>query len=93
MKTAEAFGAGLPAVRRQAALGDLCSRGPPDEGAPQERTRLGDSGHRRPARLRSFGNRGLIAIDLDGSCVWQRDLGAIDAYHGTAGSPLLYKDR
>jgi outer membrane protein assembly factor BamB len=41
----------------------------------------------------SFGARGLVAVDLDGKVVWHRDLGRMDAYHGTAGSPLLYKDR
>jgi outer membrane protein assembly factor BamB len=41
----------------------------------------------------SFGARGLFAFDLDGKLVWQRDLGPMEAYHGTAGSPLLYKDR
>jgi len=41
----------------------------------------------------SFGSRGLLALDLDGTLIWRRDLGPIDNYHGTAGSPLLYKDR
>ncbi len=41
----------------------------------------------------SFGNRGLVAFDMDGKIVWQQDLGSMEAYHGTAGSPLLYKDR
>jgi outer membrane protein assembly factor BamB len=41
----------------------------------------------------SFGTRGLFAFDVSGKIVWQRDLGAMDVYHGTAGSPLLYKDR
>jgi outer membrane protein assembly factor BamB len=41
----------------------------------------------------SFGTRGLLALDMNGKVVWQRDLGPMDAYHGTAGSPLLYKDR
>jgi len=41
----------------------------------------------------SFGARGLVAVDLDGKVLWHRDLGRMDAYHGTAGSPLLYKDR
>ena len=40
-----------------------------------------------------FGSRGLVAFDMNGKLVWHRDLGEIDAYHGTAGSPLLYKDR
>jgi outer membrane protein assembly factor BamB len=41
----------------------------------------------------SFGARGLFAFDFNGKLVWQRNLGPMDAYHGTAGSPLLYKDR
>ena len=41
----------------------------------------------------SFGTRGLMALDFSGKVVWQRDLGPMDAYHGTAGSPLLYKNR
>jgi outer membrane protein assembly factor BamB len=41
----------------------------------------------------SFGNKGLVAIDLSGKVVWHRSLGTFDNYHGTAGSPLLYKDR
>jgi outer membrane protein assembly factor BamB len=41
----------------------------------------------------SFGARGLLAFDFDGKVVWHRDLGPMEAYHGTAGSPLLYKDR
>jgi outer membrane protein assembly factor BamB len=40
-----------------------------------------------------FGPRGLFAFDLNGKLAWQQDLGMTDAYHGTAGSPLLYKDR
>ena len=41
----------------------------------------------------SFGARGLFALDFDGKILWERDLGPIAAYHGAAGSPLLYKDR
>jgi outer membrane protein assembly factor BamB len=41
----------------------------------------------------SFGPRGLLAVDLNGAIVWRRDLGSISAYHGSAGSPLLYRDR
>ena len=40
----------------------------------------------------SFGSRGMVAVDFDGTLVWHRDLGRIDNYHGPAGSPLLYKD-
>jgi outer membrane protein assembly factor BamB len=41
----------------------------------------------------SFGSRGLMAFDFEGKLVWRQDLGAINNYWGTAGSPLLYKDR
>lgn len=41
----------------------------------------------------SFGPRGLLALAMNGKQVWHRDLGPMEAYHGTAGSPLLYKDR
>ena len=40
-----------------------------------------------------FGNHGLLAVDLEGRQVWHRPLGPFDAYHGTASSPLLYRDR
>ncbi len=39
-----------------------------------------------------LGNHGLIAVDLDGRQLWHRSLGELNAYHGTACSPLLYKD-
>jgi len=41
----------------------------------------------------SFGARGLFAVDLSGTTVWKQDLGPMNNYHGTAGSPLLYRDR
>lgn len=41
----------------------------------------------------SFGSSGLLAIDLDGKMVWHRPIGQIANYHGSAGSPVLYKDR
>jgi outer membrane protein assembly factor BamB len=41
----------------------------------------------------SFGSRGLMAFTMEGKLAWHRDLGPIDNYWGTAGSPLLYKDR
>ena len=40
----------------------------------------------------SFGSRGLVAVDLDGTLLWHRELGRITNYHGSAGSPLLYED-
>ena len=41
----------------------------------------------------SFGNRGLMAFDFEGKLVWRQEFGPISNYWGTAGSPLLYKDR
>ena len=41
----------------------------------------------------SFGRHGLVAFDPAGKIVWQHRFGAIDNYHGPAGSPVLYKDR
>jgi outer membrane protein assembly factor BamB len=41
----------------------------------------------------SFGNKGVMAVDFTGKLLWHRSLGTFDNYHGTAGSPLLYKDR
>ena len=41
----------------------------------------------------SFGNKGLLALDLNGKVVWHRALGSVDTYHGTAGSPLLSQAR
>ena len=40
-----------------------------------------------------LGNHGLLAVDFRGKQLWHRSLGTFQAYHGTAGSPLLYKDR
>jgi outer membrane protein assembly factor BamB len=40
-----------------------------------------------------FGNKGVMAVDFSGKVLWHRSLGRFDNYHGTAGSPLLYKDK
>jgi hypothetical protein len=40
-----------------------------------------------------LGNHGLFAVDMNGKPVWHQSLGPFDAYHGTAGSPLLYQNR
>jgi outer membrane protein assembly factor BamB len=40
-----------------------------------------------------LGNHGLFTVDMTGKPVWHQPLGPFDAYHGSAGSPLLYKDR
>jgi outer membrane protein assembly factor BamB len=41
----------------------------------------------------SFGTHGLAAFDFNGKVVWQQKLGDLRNYHGSAGSPVLYKDR
>ena len=41
----------------------------------------------------SFGNLGLAAVDFQGKVVWRQSLGPIQNYHGSAGSPVLYRDR
>ena len=41
----------------------------------------------------SFGTHGLMAVDFKGKIVWRRPVGLLDNYHGSAGSPILYKDR
>jgi outer membrane protein assembly factor BamB len=41
----------------------------------------------------SFGTHGIVAFDFSGKIVWHADLGQIQNYHGSAGSPLLYRDR
>jgi len=41
----------------------------------------------------SFGTHGLAALDFSGQIVWHVKPGALANYHGSAGSPVLYKDR
>ena len=41
----------------------------------------------------SFGTHGLAAFDFSGRIVWHRQLGDLRNYHGSAGSPVLYKGR
>jgi hypothetical protein len=40
----------------------------------------------------SFGAQGLVATDLEGRLLWHATVGRLDNYHGSAGSPVLYKD-
>jgi len=40
----------------------------------------------------SFGQQGLVALDLDGNLVWHKQIEDLDNYHGSAGSPVLYED-
>ena len=39
-----------------------------------------------------MGNHGVMAVDFSGKMAWHRPFAEIPAFHGTAGSPLLYKD-
>lgn len=41
----------------------------------------------------SFGSHGVAAFDFAGKLVWRQKLGDLSNYHGSAGSPVLYKDR
>jgi outer membrane protein assembly factor BamB len=41
----------------------------------------------------SFGTHGLAAFDFSGKLVWHQKVGDLNNYHGSAGSPVLYKDR
>ncbi|HSC26927.1 MAG TPA: PQQ-binding-like beta-propeller repeat protein [Vicinamibacterales bacterium] len=41
----------------------------------------------------SFGTHGLAAFDFSGKLLWHQKLGDLRNYHGSAGSPVLYKDR
>ena len=40
-----------------------------------------------------LGAHGVLAVDFSGKQAWHKPVGAIQASHGSAGSPLLYKDR
>src|SRR5262249_27463290 len=41
----------------------------------------------------SFGTHGMAAFDFSGRLLWHQKLGDVYNYHGSAGSPVLYKDR
>ncbi|MDQ3486444.1 MAG: PQQ-like beta-propeller repeat protein [Acidobacteriota bacterium] len=41
----------------------------------------------------SFGSHGLIAVDFSGKVAWHNRVGRLANTHGSAGSPILYKDR
>jgi outer membrane protein assembly factor BamB len=43
--------------------------------------------------IASFGTHGLAAFDFNGKILWHTKLGDLSNYHGSAGSPVLYKDR
>lgn len=40
-----------------------------------------------------FGNHGLLALDMNGKIAWHKSFGSLNAFHGTASSPLLLGDR
>ncbi|HSR67716.1 MAG TPA: PQQ-binding-like beta-propeller repeat protein [Acidobacteriota bacterium] len=41
-----------------------------------------------------LGGHGLMAVDFEGKIAWTAGVGDVSrAFHGTAGSPLLYKDK
>lgn len=40
----------------------------------------------------SFGTHGLVAFDFDGKIAWHTKIPALDNYHGSAGSPILYQN-
>ncbi len=40
-----------------------------------------------------FGSGGVMAVDFEGRAVWHRSFGMVTLYHGSGGSPLLYRDR
>ncbi|MDQ3071068.1 MAG: PQQ-like beta-propeller repeat protein [Acidobacteriota bacterium] len=40
-----------------------------------------------------LGPQGVMAVDFAGKLAWHAPVGAVQGSHGTAGSPLLYKDR
>ena len=39
-----------------------------------------------------FGTHGLYAFDFDGKIVWHAQVPKLDNYHGSAGSPVLYRN-
>ena len=41
----------------------------------------------------SFGTHGLMAVDFNGKMAWHNPVGRLANTHGSAGSPILYKDR
>lgn len=41
----------------------------------------------------SFGTHGLMAVDFKGKMAWHNPVGRLANTHGSAGSPILYKDR
>ena len=82
-------------LRRAAALGDRGAGGPHRLGAHYKNGHASATPATDGQRVYvSFGaSRSLCRSISTARIVWQRDLGAMEAYHGTAGSPLLYRDR
>ena len=40
-----------------------------------------------------LGNHGLLSVDFNGKQVWHHSFGPVNPLHGTACSPLLYRDK
>ena len=59
----------------------------------EEQPRVGDAGDRRRAHLCLVRQPRAAGVRHRREAGLAPDLGPIDNYHGTAGSPLLYKDR
>ena len=76
-------GARLRAQDGSNAVGAGGTRGHPASAAPPavRQLRLELAGHRRPARHRLFGSRGLYCYTLDGTLVWQKDFGPLRMYN------------
>lgn len=39
-----------------------------------------------------FGSPGLYCYDMDGRELWRRELGAVDSWHGSGSSPIIWQD-
>jgi outer membrane protein assembly factor BamB len=79
------------------ATGELLWEAPAPEARPESFHRKNGPASSTPAtdgeRVYAWlGNHGLLAVDFEGRTVWHQPLGKFDAYHGTASSPLLYKN-
>jgi hypothetical protein len=66
---------------------------------PHNSYAAGDARHRRHV-LVLFGSEGLYAFELDGTLLWQRDLGVLDPaafdlpdYQWGSHGPVIYKPR
>ena len=82
----------LPAFGRDAPVGDACPP-PGPEHVHRKNSRASATPVTDGERVYgSFGYQGLVAVDFDGKIVWQHPVGDLANYHGSAGSPVLYRD-